>query len=169
MSDVKLELKPGQSLGADERQVIIFEIRGMIEDGKSSLPAIMEKWNVTRPTANTWRKLALQQLEKVDSGFTRDAIRNMQIGRINRTIEVLTDKMHTLIGLNDIDGATKIGNMLKGHQDSLANITGIKVDTHINVDATQPLVIFGAQRSNPPIKQQSDHDHTDVIEGEVVA
>jgi hypothetical protein len=149
----KVKLRPGQSLPTGEKLDILFQIRETIERGYITTTAIAEEYGVTMVTASAWRKQALKLLEKDTNGYTREGIRNIQIGRINYMIETLTKDLKAT---SDPQEKAKLHDRIVKYYDSLHRITGL--NSEVNVHQHQQL---------KPL--QVVMPHTTPVEGEVAA
>lgn len=134
-----LSLKQGQSVATDVKLMYLFELRDMMEQGFTSITKICEAFNISRDTASNWRKQALLLTAKDDNGFTREGIRNIQIGRIQYMIERLQVDLEKT---TDVDVKVKLHDRIVKYYDSLARITGLNSEVQINVHTQlKPLTI----------------------------
>ena len=136
-------LKLGKGLSAEERMPYLLEIRESIEQGYASVTEIANRYGITEVTASSWRRQALQMIAKDDNGYTREGIRNIQVGRIQWMIERLQRQLDTE---SDTDTRLKIHDRIVKYYDSMARITGLNSE-QVNV-TTQQLKPLEIVRSN---------------------
>lgn len=121
----------------------LLEIRESIEQGYASVTEIANRYGITEVTASSWRRQALQMIAKDDNGYTREGIRNIQVGRIQWMIERLQRQLDTE---SDTDTRLKIHDRIVKYYDSMARITGLNSE-QVNV-TTQQLKPLEIVRSN---------------------
>lgn len=148
----KLSLKQGQKLPISDKLDYLFELREMLEKGYTTTSAIAEHFGITPPVASAWRKQALQLIQKDDNGYSREGIRNIQIGRIQYMIERL---QRDLDAATDVDTKTKLHDRIVKYYDSLARITGLNSEVTLHQhQQVKPLQVV--------------MPHTTPVEGELV-
>jgi phage shock protein A len=138
----KLQLKSGERLTLQERQAKIIEVRELMEDGFASVSKISDHFGVARQTAVEWREAALQLIAKDPNGFTREGIRNLQVGRIEKMIERLQEELSRA---NELKDKLLIHDRISTYYERLARITGLNTDVHMNYQNPQQLVIIKTQ------------------------
>lgn len=153
------KLGNGQSLSLEERTERLLEIREWLEDGFVSVKQIASRFNVSPSTALDWRNAALILIKKQDNGFTRDAMRNLQIGRIQRQIERLTSQLDKA----DSKDQLAIHDRIVKYYDSLHRITGLNSEVVQHDVTLKPMSIHipkaaieGEATDVPPTSNQ-DH------------
>lgn len=146
--------KRGQQLQNAERLVLISKIVEALCEGYVSTNALAKRLEVGAPTIDTYRPLADELIGK--RKLDRNVIRNLQIQRTYRIVEMLMDDLKSC---NTIKEKSLIYNQLAKFSQHLALICGLNVETQVNVDASK-LVIIRANNSG------TDHK-TSVIETEV--
>lgn len=142
-----------QQYDAETRLDKIIEIREILERGYATTAEIARQFNISNPTAAEWRKRALQLIGKDNNGFTREGIRNLQIGRIMAKIERLEHMLNQKLAP---DLELKTHDRIKAYYDSLARITGLNVETTLNVhQQLKPLTIVRATDTNDSAKSHN--------------
>lgn len=141
-----LDMKRGETLTVSERMPFIQEIRDMLEAGVSSAGAIADALGISRNTAIEWRKAALVLMEKDNNGWTRDSLRSLQIGRVNYWIEQTTIRVRKLEGKEDTKLFAQLMERLTSLSSELARISGLNIETHMNMNTTRHIVIKRTER-----------------------
>lgn len=135
----KLSLKNGERLDLATRQEKIIEVRELLEQGYISNSKIAQHFGVSVPTANEWRNAALVLIGKDPNGFTREGIRNLQIGRLMAKIERLEAQIKTC---DDPKLELQYHDRIRGYYDSLARITGLNTEVQQHYSQSSQLVII---------------------------
>lgn len=138
----KTALKPGERLSLQHRQEKIVEVRELMEDGYASISKLAEHFGVARQTAVEWRDAALVLIAKDPNGYTREGIRNLQVGRLQKMIERLQIKLASATDLKD---ELLIHDRITNYYERLHRITGLNTDVHMNYQNPQQLVIIKTQ------------------------
>lgn len=125
----KLRLKPGQKLKIPDKIDILLEIRDTLERGYTSTTYLAETYGVTVMTASKWRREALLLVAKDDNGYTREGIRNIQIGRMQYMIERLQKDLDSA---TDVDTKVKLHDRIVKYYDSLHRITGLNTELQVH-------------------------------------
>jgi hypothetical protein len=133
-----LKLKPGQSLTNEARTQKVIELRELMANGYMSIDKIATHFNVAYNTASAWRKASLLMIAKDDDGYTRDALRNIQTGRIMYKIEGLETDLKQA---TDMDTRLKVHDRIVKYYDALARITGLNSETIDHTISAKPLNI----------------------------
>lgn len=134
----KAALKPGQTMTVAEKLPYLLELREMMDEGYQSSTKIASRFGISQVTAIQWRKEALVMIAKDDNGWTRDALRNIQIGRLQHKIERLERDLRVT---DDVQDSLKVHDRIIKYYDALARITGLNSETvDINVKS-KPLTI----------------------------
>lgn len=144
LKDRKGSRKP---LQIAERNVLVSKMIDYLCEGYISTNALSKKLDVTRETIDKHRPLADELIAKMK--IDRNVIRNLQIRRSYQIIEQL---MVDLKGAQTVKERSMIYSSIYKFSSHLALITGLNVETHVNVDPTK-LVIIRSQQNK---KQQID-------------
>ena len=137
--------KRGKSLTNAQRLVVISKLIEVLQQGYYTTNQLSKMTGLTRKMIDTYRPLADEVI--TNQVLNRNNIRNLQIQRTYKIIEML---MQDLQSLKDIKHRTLIYNQIAKFSQHLALITGLNVETHVNVDAQQ-LVIVRADNGKKPI------------------
>ena len=132
----------GEKYPIDVRQERIIELRELMQNDDLSLNAIARHFQVDQSTASNWRKAALVLIAKDDQGFTRDALRHIQVGRINGQLSRLHRDLQVV---EDPIERGKIHDRIIKYYDSLARITGLNSETIDHTVQLKPLQIVRSE------------------------
>lgn len=146
--------KRGNQLVNAERMVLISKLVEALCEGYQSTYTLSKKLNVDRQTIERYRPLADDVISKTK--LDRNVIRNLQVKRTYRIIEMIMDDLKKCKTMKE---KSLMYNQLAKFSQHLALICGLNVETQVNVDASK-LVIIRANNSG------NDHK-TSVIETEV--
>lgn len=127
------KLKPGQTMSLQVKMELLFELREMMESGYASVSKICEVFNVSRKTAAELRKQALELIARDANGFTREGIRNIQIGRIQLQIERLQKMLDDPGAKSDKKLALQVHDRISNYYEKLHKITGLNTEVSIGV------------------------------------
>lgn len=142
--DATIELakqKPGKQLDNAKRMVIISKMIDMLCEGYMSTNALAEKLRVNRKTVESYRPLADEIIAKTK--LDRNVIRNLQVQRTYKIVEQL---MEDLTAAKTVKERSMIYGAIYKFSSHLALITGLNVETHVNVDPTKLVIIRSNQR-----------------------
>lgn len=137
--------KKGQRLSNAQRLVAISKLAECLTESYYSTNELSKKTGLSRRTVDRYRPLVddLIANQKID----RNVIRNLQVKRTYTIIEMLMKDLNK----------TKEDKLRQGYYNQIAKfsshlalITGLNVETHVNVDQSQ-LVIIRADNSKKPI------------------
>lgn len=149
----------GKTLTNAKRQVIISKLYDTMLEGYHTTSEISRKTGITRLTVDRYRGLVDELIgkQKID----RNVIRNLQIRRTYQIIESLMLELEDLnktITIENTDGTeftrkvssvkerTAIYSQIAKFSQHLALITGLNIETTVNVDHSK-LVIIRANNS----------------------
>lgn len=113
-----------------------------------STNALSKKLGVARLTIDSYRPLVDSIIAKTK--VDRNIIRNLEVTRCYRIIEML---------MVDLDKATTpkdralFYNQISKHSARLAQITGLNIETHVNVDPTKLVIIRSSDKKKQIIEQ----------------
>lgn len=120
-----------------ERNVLIAKLVDKLSEGYLSTHALSKQLKVTRATIDRYRPLADELIGKFK--FDRNIIRNLQLKRTYLIIEQLMQD------LSDKKLSVKEKSLIYGSiykfSSHLALITGLNVETHVNIDPTKLVII----------------------------
>lgn len=159
--------QPGEPYTLAERQAKILQIADMLSEGRRSTKTIMDELKISRPTAIEWRNLALLILADESKPMNREALRNLEIGRLNGLIERLTTKISALEWPDDIKAKEynitlntydKLLGRLKDFGEQLHKITGMNTEINISIEEKRRIVFVR------PTKPQTDAQEGEVVE-----
>lgn len=148
------KLKRGQQLVNAERMIVIAKLVEILSNGYMSSYAISKQLKITIEMVNTYRPLADKLI--AENAFDRNVVRNLQVKRVYQLIEYLIQDLKTAKSIKD---KVLIHSAIYKHSSHLALITGLNVETHVNIDPTKLVII----RSN----QRREKDRTTVIDSAV--
>ncbi len=133
--------KPGQRLVNAERQVLIAKLVDELSNGYINSGKLAKRVGVTRDTVEAYRPLVDEIISK--TRLDKNIIRNLQLKRTYNLIERL---MEDLDKTNTIKEKTLIYNQIYKFSSHLALITGLNIETHVNIDPTKLVIIRSNQR-----------------------
>lgn len=136
--------KQGQQLKNAERIVLISKIVDNLCQGYISTHALAKKLRVSAETINTYRVLADEIIRK--QKLDRNVIRNLQVQRTYKLIEMLMDDLSRCQSIKE---RALIYNQIYKMSSHLSLITGLNVETTVHVDPTKLVII----RANPNKKE----------------
>lgn len=139
------KLSQGQQLQNAQRLIIIGKMVDLLCEGYISTNALAKQLKISRPTVERYRPLVDDIIAKTK--LDRNVIRNLQV---RRTYELIESLMLDLKATKGVKDRSLIYGSIYKFSSHLALITGLNVETHVNVDPTK-LVIIRANR-----KKQAD-------------
>lgn len=148
--------KHGQQLKVVERNVLISKLIDKLCEGYTSTNALSKELKVSRATIERYRPAADEIIGKFK--LDRNVIRNLQVKRTYELIEMLMDDLNKATGYKERSAYYSQIFKFSSH---LALITGINVETHVNVDH-QKLVIIRANNNKAAQKKNK------IIESEII-
>lgn len=134
---VELTKKPnGMRMVNAERMVLISKLIDLMTQGVYSTRELAKRTGMTRLTVDRYRPLADDVIgkEKID----RNVIRSLQI---RRTYELIEQLMKDLKGTTDTKERSLLYGSIYKFSSHLALITGLNVETHVNVDPSKLVII----------------------------
>jgi hypothetical protein len=131
----------GQRLQNAERLVLIGKLVDMLSEGYMSTYKLSKQLRIPKQTIETYRPLADKLI--AENKIDRNVIRNLQIKRTYLIIEHL---MEDLKQARDIKSKSLIYGSIYKFSSHLALITGLNVETHVNVDPTKLVIIRSNKR-----------------------
>lgn len=140
----------GQRLSNAKRLVVIGKLIDHLSESYYSTSELSRMTGLTRKMIDTYRPLADEIIGK--QKLDRNVIRNLQVKRTYRIIEMLMNDLKTCESIKD---KTLIYNQIAKFSSHLALITGLNIETHVNVDHQQ-LVIIRADNTKKPVIDLSD-------------
>lgn len=142
--------KQGTRLTKIERQQLLLELIDALQSGYMSKLSLARKLNVSRQTIDS----LLPEAEAVFATVTKDRniIRNLQVQRTYAMIDRLSTKLDDEEHKPSLKEELAIHDKIIKYGQHLALITGLNVETHINVDHKQLVIIRPAQDANKPAK-----------------
>lgn len=154
----------GKQLVAAERNVLISKMIDALCSGYSSTNSLSQKLKVSRMTVERYRPLADDVIGKFK--LDRNVIRNLQVRRTYQIIEQLTQDLKSTKGAAD---RAKIYGSIYKFSSHLALITGLNVETHVNIDPTKLVIIRSGARRKEPIEPSPDHTLESNVVDSIVA
>lgn len=139
---------------------VLAKVIDQLEQGYDTPGIIAKNLNIDHDAAKQYKKLAMEYF--MGEGINRAAIRALQLSRANRYVQSL---------LNQITPDTTLTQRLQIHDrvikwyQHIASITGLNIETTVNVDATKPLVII---RSSAPKEIKEDKSQVIIHQGDVI-
>jgi hypothetical protein len=145
--------KAGQQLLNAERDVIISKLIDKLVEGLHTTNALSIELGVSRDTIDKLRPLADELIGKMK--LDRNAIRVLQIRRTYNLIETL---MADLKGCETIKEKSMIYGQIFKFSSHLALITGLNVETQVNIDHKQLVIIRPAAKPEQRIVIEGTED-----------
>jgi hypothetical protein len=151
--------KRGNQLRNAERQVLIAKLVDELSNGYINSNALAKRLNVSRDTIENYRPLVDKLI--ADQHLDKNIIRNLQLKRTYNLIESLMDDLKECTTIKE---KTLIYNQIYKFSSHLALITGLNIETHVNIDPTKLVIIRSNQRktkdriidSDTSLLEQSD-------------
>lgn len=139
----------GKKLVNAERTVLIAKMVELLGQGYMSTYALAKQLNVSRITIDSYRPLVDNII--ANTKIDRNVIRNLQLKRTYQIIEQLMDELKAKDSKGNstltIKEKTALYNSIYKFSSHLALITGLNVETHVNIDPTK-LVIIRANKKH---------------------
>lgn len=153
------KLKNGQRLINAQKLIIIGKLVEKLSEGYFSTYALSRQLKLSKDVINTYRPLADKLI--ADNTFDRNVIRNLQV---KRTYQIIEQLMVDLKKTNKVGERALIYGSIYKFSSHLALITGLNVETHVNIDPTKLVII----RANQNKKKDRITDSDDLIEAATV-
>lgn len=145
VSPVISKKKSGQQLVNAERNVLISKLVDYLCEGYMSTNSLARKMGVSRVTIEKYRPLADELIGKMK--LDRNVIRNLQIRRTYELIEQLMSDLKAITpSIDTVKPRAQIYANIFKFSSHLALITGLNVETTVNIDP-QKLVIIRSGNS----------------------
>lgn len=144
--------KRGQQLQNAERLIVIAKLVEELSNGYMSTYALSKKLRLNRATIEAYRPLADKLI--TETRLDRGVIRNLQVRRTYKLIEMLMDDLKK-IDSTPLDVSTKMATKSKIYSQiakfsqHLALITGLNVETQVNVNPKQLVIIRANNHKRP--------------------
>ena len=135
--------KRGQQLVQAERNVLMSKMLDLMTEGYVSTYMLSKKCHVSRDTIDRYRPLVDELIAKTK--INRNAIRSLQIRRTYNIIEMLMEDLKTAVGAKD---RSAYYNQIFKFSSHLALITGLNVETQVNIDPTKLVIIRSNTKKN---------------------
>lgn len=135
--------KDGHQLKNAERTVLISKLVDLLCEGYGTDNGLAKKLGVSTDTIRTYRPLADELIGKMK--LDRNVIRNLQVRRTYKLIEGLMVELKNAKTAKD---KTLFYNQIFKFSSHLALITGLNVETHVNVDPSKLVIIRAARKEN---------------------
>lgn len=135
--------KRGQQLRNAERLVLIGKLVDLLSEGYMTTYALSKKLKIPKETIDTYRPLADKLIG--EQAVDRNVIRNLQVKRTYLLIEKLMKDLENK-KLNTKERSLIYGNIYK-FSSHLALITGLNIETHVNIDPTKLVIIRSSKRN----------------------
>lgn len=133
--------KTGQRLTNAKRLVVIAKLADHLTQGYYSTNELAKMTGLTRKMIDTYRPMVDEVIGK--QKLDRNIIRSLQLKRTYNIIEML---MNDLKRCETIKDKTLIYNQIAKFSSHLALITGLNVETHVNVDHKQLVIIRSGKK-----------------------
>lgn len=145
MDESILEERKGsdKQLTVAARNVLIAKLVDALTEGYLSTNALSKRLKVTRATVDRYRPLADELIGKFK--VDRNVIRNLQIKRTYLIVEQL---MKDLEKTKSVKERALVYSSIYKFSSHLALITGLNVETHVNIDPTKLVIIRSNQKKN---------------------
>lgn len=147
------KLKSGEQMTTVKRTVLIGKMFDSLTNGYMSTYALSKQLNVNRKTIDAYRPLVDKLI--AEKRLDRNVIRNLELQRAYKIVEMLMKDLD-----RTKDDKLRIGyyNQIAKHSSRIALITGLNVETHINVDQQQLVIIRADNSKKPTISLDSQPD-----------
>jgi hypothetical protein len=166
----KSTLKSGHQMVQAKRMILIGKMYDLLTSGYMTTYALSRELGVSRKAIDLYRPLVDDLISK--SKLDRTVIRNLELQRAYRVIEKLMEDLNEieeaykpLVGGDALNAAsyidrkikakTLIYNQIAKHSSRTALITGLNIETQVNVDQHQ-LVIIRADNNKKPVIEVND-------------
>lgn len=158
-----LEARKGsrKQLQIAERNVLIAKMVDLLGEGWISSGKLAKQLRVNRATIESYRPLVDEIISKTK--IDRNVIRNLQLKRTYLLIEKL---MEDLNAARDLKEKSLIYNSIYKFSSHLALITGLNVETHVNIDPTKLVIIRANQKKQTDRVIDAVPDHEEVAKEE---
>lgn len=150
MSGTLEKQRNGVNLTNAKRMVVIGKLIDYLSESYYSTNELAKLTGLTRKMIDTYRPLADEVIGK--QKLDRNVIRNLQVKRTYKLIEMLMIDLKACITIKE---KTLIYNQIAKFSQHLALITGLNVETHVNVDHQQ-LVIIRADNNKRPVVELNE-------------
>jgi hypothetical protein len=147
---VDVTSKPnGGRLTNAKRTVLIAKMFDALSNGYMSTYALSKQLKVNRVTIDSYRPLVDELIGK--QKIERNVIRNLQLKRTYNIIEMLMDDLK-----RSTDDKVRHGyyNQIAKFSQHLALITGLNIETQVNVDQHQLVIIRANNNKKPTVNEQ---------------
>ena len=162
-SEVIEKPKQGERLTNAQRSVITAKLVDYLSQGYYNTYQLSKMTHLSYKVVQTYRGLADKLI--TDRVLNRSNIRNLQITRTYNIIEKL---MLDLKSCKSIKDKALIYNQIAKFSQHLALITGLNVETHVNVDHNQLVIVRADNNKKPEFLNETHNDQREVIDAEVV-
>lgn len=138
--------RPGQRLTNAKRLVVVGKLADHLTRGYYTTNQLAKMTGLTRKMVDTYRPIVDELIarQKLD----RNVIRNLQVKRTYTVIEML---MEDLKGAKSARERVGYYSQIAKFSQHLALITGLNVETHVNVDHQQLVIIRADNKKRPVI------------------
>ena len=143
--------KSGQQLDNAKRLIVISKLVDYLSQGYYTTNALSKKTGLTRKMIDTYRPLADELISK--QVLNRNNIRNLQVQRTYALIEQLMQDLKTCTSIKE---KTLIYNQIAKFSQHLALITGLNVETHVNVDYQQLVIVRASGKKSSITNETGD-------------
>lgn len=164
--------KRGDRLTQAERVVAIAKLAEALTESYYSTNELSKMTGLSRRTVDRYRPLVDREI--AEKRIDRNVIRNLQVQRTYKMIEMLMKDLERIESLNytkdgvlnerfaaDVHNITKskvsIYNQIAKFSQHLALITGLNVETHVNVDHQQLVIIRADNAKKPKVIDVGDY------------
>lgn len=168
----------GKRLDNAKRMVVIAKLFDELSAGYYSTNELAKRTGLTRKMIDTYRPLVDELIgkQKID----RNVIRHLEVKRVYSVIESLMQDLEEINQTFDktkvkeakripdfldrkIKAKTMIYNQIAKHSSRLALITGLNIETQVNVDQHQLVIIRANNKQKPVINESPAIDMPDPI------
>jgi hypothetical protein len=153
MNSTSLEARKGSKkpLQVAERNVLISKMIDKLTAGYISTNALAKECRVSRETIERYRPLCDELIGKMN--LDRNVVRNLQV---KRTYDIIEQLMEDLKSSSSTADRAKIYASIYRFSSHLALITGLNVETHVNIDPTKLVIIRSNKKKAPKEPEAMD-------------
>lgn len=152
----------GNQLVNAERAVLISKMVDKLSEGYMSTNELSKQLGVSRVTIDSYRGLVDDLIGKTK--VDRNVILRLQIQRTYKLIEMLMQDLKEQRDKKDMAGNSFVDikntallyNQIYKFSSHLAQITGLNIETHVNVDPTKLVIIRSNQKKSDVIEANAD-------------
>jgi len=152
----------GQKMLVAERNVLIAKMLDKMLSGYMSTNKLAKACGVSRATIDRYRPLVDDIIAKTK--LDRNVIRNLQVQRTYTIIEQLTEDLKYT---KDPKQRSMIYGSIYKFSSHLALITGLNIETHVNIDPTKLVIIRPAKKKDDRVSINDVNPVIDAVDNKL--